>query len=169
MSMLLALKAISEEELEALKLDSSPLTEDYFSGHNSVDELWLDKFWDILQFLIADDRFDFSSIPGKIVQGGEPIDEELDLGYGPALYVTADEVKHIKKYLSNLKHEELVRKFDVEVISQEEIYPYFQDLRTATAEEIQDEISYCLAYVDKLKEFYSQAADKNLAVIKELC
>ncbi|QHT69832.1 DUF1877 family protein [Rhodocytophaga rosea] len=167
--MLLALKAISEDELEALKLDSSPLTEDYFSGQDSEDELWLDKFWDILQFLIAHDRFDFSSIPGKVVQGGEPIDEELDLGYGPALYVTADEVKNIKEYLSSLKYEELVRKFDAEVISQEEIYPYYQEFRKASAEEIQEEISYCLAYVDKLKEFYRKAADKNFAVIKELC
>jgi hypothetical protein len=84
--MLLALKAISEAELESLKLDSSPLLEDYFLGQDSENELWLDKFWDILQFLIADDRFDFSSIPGKVVQGGEPVDVELDLGYGPALY-----------------------------------------------------------------------------------
>jgi hypothetical protein len=167
--MLLALKAISEAELESLKLDSSTLLEDYFLGQDSENELWLDKFWDILQFLIADDRFDFSSIPGKVVQGGEPVDVELDLGYGPALYVTADEVKQINSYLTRLNQEDLIRKFDVEMISQEEIYPYHQELRKATAEEVKEEISYCLAYFDKLRKFYSQAADNNQAVIKELC
>ena len=89
--------------------------------------------------------------------GGTEIGE--DLGYGPARYVPADEVKEIYKELEQITEEELRKRFDPGKFKEFKIYPfggYFKE----------DDLEYLVQHFKRLKDFYKRTVDKGEAMLK---
>ena len=56
-----------------------------------------------------------------VVMGGEEFGP--DLGYGPARYLSAEEVRHLASALDDMDHEEFRARIDLDVLATLEAYP----------------------------------------------
>ena len=61
-----------------------------------------------------------------IATGGEPVGSE-DVGYGPARILLPDQVAELDSALANFSDHEFARRFDLEALSNEAIYPDIWD------------------------------------------
>lgn len=154
---------VSEEELNSFLQNSEELEKKiYAEGSFKAD--WfndLDKAWDGINYLLT----------GKVLGGleGEPnalqralftyqiVDEEQDLGLGPAQYLTPIQVKETYKELSKLTDEILKNKIKGAKMNEIGIYPQIWTEPGVTEVLI---ISF-----KEFREIYKKAAEKNEAII----
>lgn len=121
--------------------------------------LSLDKSWHGVHYVLCGEVEPGASLLSQAVMGGVALGDEDDegfSGYGPARYFTAAQVVELSQALGRPEVEsEAAARFDAERMSQLGIYPGF---RASDAEEILD------AY-RRLRDFYSDAADKGRAMV----
>lgn len=86
------------------------------------------------------------------------IDEKQDIGYGPATYLTPEEVVYFNQKLANITAADLKLNYDAEKMMKAEIYPEIWR-ENASA------LDYLLHYFEQLKAFYAKAAAENQAII----
>lgn len=165
MGMIGNLLRVSEAELKSYIEDSSLLEDRIYKDYdeNDIDDalIDLDKSWDAIAFLLGDTSDEYLDQPlAKAIFGSHTLDENQDLGYGPARFVTTDEVKEIHNLLTQLSNEELRKRFNPQVFEEEEIYPTFW------TQENEEEIwEYLSGNINLIRELYSVAAKNNGAVI----
>lgn len=160
MSMIFNLLQVTPAELEAFKEDSAKL-EDRIYAEGGDDENFtdIDKAWDGIIFLLTGKNFMQSDGPVmKAFFSDQLVDEAQDLGYGPAHYVTPQQVEEINVLFQATKEENLRVAFDPQKMMEAEVYPHIWD----KDEELFD---YILEYFDVLKERYAQAAAAGDAMI----
>ncbi|MDO4877738.1 MAG: YfbM family protein [Neisseria sp.] len=122
----------------------------------------LDKAWDGIIFLLCGkplfdiDLADRQSL-SRVILSSELIDEEQDLGYGPAHYLTADEVAAFAPRLNAITPEDLRRNFLPEKM--EDVYPDIWQDESETA------LEYLQYHFKQLQKFYTCAAEEKQAVI----
>jgi len=158
---------INKNELEEYINDSSLFenridAEENFEEPSSCD---IDKSWDALSFLITGvgpTELDKARPPLTwTIFGAYILDENQDLGYGPANYLTPEQVKELNNALKKLSDLDLQKNYDFEKMNNLDIYPNFwTDQR--------DEMTYLLQHFSKLKDFYATAAINDQAVISYL-
>ncbi|MEK6480032.1 YfbM family protein [Catalinimonas sp. 4WD22] len=166
MGMIGYLIRVSNEDLKSFKADSSKL-EKLIDNNESLHANWyldLDKSWEAIHFLLTGKSMaetEMNEEPRKIVENvifsNDFIDEEQDLGYGPAFYNDSVLVKKISFELNNLNVEELESKYDGNKLNEANIYP-----------EIWNEEEAKPYLFDSLKDvirFYSEAAHNDQVVI----
>ncbi len=167
MSMIGYLLRVSNEQLEAFKTNSNLLEsfideEPESENRNMVD---LDKSWDAINFMLTGkslEELEEAEPPlGMVIFSGQVIDEEQDLGYGPAHYVTPVQVKEISDALSAISRDEFCSRYAVEKLNEQSIYP-----EGWTDEE--DLLTYIADNFESLKGFYADAANEDEAVISYL-
>ena len=114
---------ISPDELESLQqqpdsVESYLLPDD--GGFPSCCDV--DKAWQGIHFLLAGDPWGGEDAAAKAVLGGTEIGG--DLGYGPARYLTATEVKEVADAISRIDRDELKRRFDAQAMADADIYAF---------------------------------------------
>src|SRR5215471_4886646 len=114
MSMICILIRVTNEQLQNF-LQNSSLLEEFVDSediHENDNLLDIDKSWDAINFLLtghALDTIEQAEPPlSKIIFSGQVIDEEQDMGYGPAHYLTTEQVKEISAALSKISDSDLL-------------------------------------------------------------
>jgi hypothetical protein len=164
MSMIGILLRITEKQLEEFIADSVLLEE--FADADDIEEsgnqLYLDKSWDAINFLLTGHSLDSieSAEPplSGVVFSGQIIDEEQDMGYGPAQYLTPTQVKEINDALVNISSDEFRNRYDPVKLKDKGIYPQ-------SWEDDENEKDYLTNYFNDLKTFYSKAAKEGQAIV----
>jgi hypothetical protein len=86
------------------------------------------------------------------------VDEDQDMGYGPAHFLTAEQVKEVSLALANINIAHLKSRFNTKIMMEKEIYPEIWD---------EGEKAFDFLYENfvKMKAFYKAASEKGNAVI----
>ncbi|ACU60454.1 YfbM family protein [Chitinophaga pinensis] len=159
MSMVLELLRATPAELEAYIQDSSLLEDRIYEAEEEDPAMVnLDKSWEGILFLLTGKGLQHNDHPmQKVFFSGQNIDDDMDIGYGPAEYLTPEQVKETYAELCAITEEELTARFDPARMLELHIYP-----------EIWEEegiVYYLLAFFNELRTFYAKAAENNEAVI----
>lgn len=162
MGMVCYLLKASNEELSAYVNDSSALVERLMI-HPDARKDNIDKSWEGIQFILtgcATYDLDKAAAPLKwLIFGDYGIDENLDLGYGPARCSTAEQVKEIAEALNAISTAEFEKMYSHAcTVWDTDMYPagfrpddtYFPSFYSV---------------FETLKQFYTEAATNEEAVI----
>ncbi len=167
MSMIASFLRVSQEELDSY-LNNSALLEERFYDDEREDEdpylLDIDKAWDGILYLLTGNGSQYIDMPDPsgfqaVIFSGQLIDRNQDLGYGPAHYLTPNQVKSMNNALSKKSREDLLDKFDPADMTNKDIYPGIWD------EENNEVFDYLYLYFELLQQFYEEASNENQAVI----
>lgn len=160
MSMIGNLLRVSETELEDYLKDSSLLEdqiyEDEKENENLVD---IDKSWDGIIFLLTGQSLmtaDHNLI--RVLFSGQLIDEEQDLGYGPAHYLTPEQVLELNNEISTLTVSDLKQRYNPDKMTELEVYPTIWN-------EGDDAFDYILEGFLTLQNVFSEASKKGEVII----
>ena len=164
MSMIGNLLRISEEDLNLFLIDSSKLEDVIFDDEENPNLLDLDKTWDGLLYILTGytiQQVEKTEPPLKwVIFGDYIIDEEQDLGYGPADYRTPAQVGEVNDAIKNITLDGFRTMFqNSELKMRRDIYP---GILWPEGEEAFD---YHFEYFERIQAFYSLAAQNNEAVI----
>lgn len=125
----------------------------------------IDKAYYLIQYLLC-----------GCIDGGEapmgyvvPIREENELlhDYDCDMYfLTAQQVQEAAAYLNTLDNHTLRNKYDFKSMREKKIYPLWGEESDNQSDEIYEYIEF---YLEKIRDFFNQAAEKEEAVILCLC
>lgn len=159
MGMIANFLRVSESELNDYLKDSSLLEDNIYSDEENSNLTDIDKSWGGILFLLTGQGLEELDHPlSRILFSGELIDEDQDLGYGPAHYLTVLEVKEIYNEISQITPEELRGRYDAGKMEELGIYPNIWD-------DDQESLNYLLDSYNDVLEVYSEAAKNNQAII----
>jgi hypothetical protein len=159
MGMIGNLFRVSTKDLEEILKDSSLLETKLYSENSdhANDLLDLDKSWEAIFYLLTGygiAEIEEAEIPlSWTLFSGQLIDEEQNLGYGPAHYIDADQVKQLNKELEKITTDELRRKYNGKEMDAAGIYPQVWNEA--------ESIDYVIDFYGQLKEFYQTAEKEN--------
>jgi hypothetical protein len=122
----------------------------------------VDKAWHGIHYLLTGEEAGGEEPYSLVVFGGKAIGPEL--GYGPARFLTPEQVKQIAKALSRVTEKALKKRFDPEDMEEKEIYP--EDI---WVEEGQDALEYVLNGYRQVVEFYQEAAKRGDGALLWIC
>lgn len=160
MSMIGNILQVTTSELDIYLKDSTLLEKRIFDSESEDQNLIdIEKAWHGLVFLLTGKDWDESNESlARVLFSGQLIDEEQDFGYGPAHYLTPDQVINLNEQISKLVVGDLKQKFDPKKMIELEIYPLIWD-------EGDNAFDYLSEYFEILKKTYSEAAMKRNAII----
>ncbi len=160
MSMIGNLLRVSKIELEDYLKDSSLLEnriyEDESENENLID---LDKSWDGILFLLTGQSL--ATAKQNLVSvlfSRQIIDEKQDLGYGPAHYLTPEQVVELNNEISIITIDDLKQRFNPEKMIELDVYPSIWD-------EGDDAFDYIADGFFALQNAYSEATKNGEAII----
>ena len=117
--------------------------------------LSIEKAWHGLHFVLAGTKWEATAPPGNVVAGGCEIGE--DLGYGPARYLTVDEVRDASTALAAIDDEEFRKRYNREALAEAEVYPGGWDDPS--------ELDWLLDAVRDVRAYFKKAADLGHAMM----
>lgn len=163
MGMICNLLRVTNSELEEYLKDSSLLENIIYNEETDEENPNLtdiDKSWDAIIFLLTGEGVTNIDHPlTKVLFSGQFIDEGQDLGYGPAHYLTPEQVTELNNQISKITIEELKLKYNPERMAELEVYP-------AVWEKAGDEaFEYLGESFKSVQKVYSDAAKNGEAII----
>jgi len=163
MSMIGTYLRIEPALLELLRQDPDEIEEVLYGTLKQPADraLDIDKSWHAIHFLLTGKAWEGPLPLRNVVLGGTLLGS-LDLGYGPARYLTPDEVRDCAAALSAISSDDLAARFDLAALSKAQIYP--QAWRNHN-----DELEYILDYYRQLVAFFTQAAGAGDAMLTYIC
>jgi len=157
---------VSEEELNTF-LNNSEILEKKIFANESYESEWfldLDKSWDGINYILTGEIIGgLENDPNELQRAlfsFQIIDEEQDLGYGPAQYLNPNQVKETYSELEKITADNLKSKINGSEMNAIGIYP-----------EIWTEAESREFLIDsfiEFKEFYKKASKNNEAIITYL-
>jgi len=121
---------------------------------NSMD---VDKAWHGLHYLLTGEAEGGEEPLSLAILEGTEIGPELD--FGPARYLTGEEVKAVAHALAALTPEALAQRYNPRDMQEKQIYPeIWQD-------DDPESVDYLLHFFPDLQQFYADAAARGDAVI----
>ena len=164
MGMIMYLLRISKQELESY-IDKPELFLE-----NRVDEacsMDIDKAWGGILYLLTGKAFAFGSLEdevdslNRIFFSAQFFDEDMDVGYGPAHYLTPEQVAGINRKIASLTEADLKSHYDPEAMNKEKkLYPSLD-----WNEKIFD---YLYFHFQALQSFFATAASRGEAIVTYL-
>lgn len=154
---------VSQAELEAYIEDSSKLENRVYRDDNGEDPnmVDLDKAWEGLFFLLTGaslSNIENATEPLSLILNTTlEIDPEQDMGYGPAMYNTIEQVTAISAALDIITTDDLYSRYDGKKMLALGVYPEIWDE--------EDAIEYLIEKFDILKAFYNDAVAERKAVV----
>jgi Domain of unknown function (DUF1877) len=122
----------------------------------------VDKAWDALSYLIngykVDEQKKGETPLAWTIYGAASIDKDQDFGYGPAAFLTAAQVKQVNEALSGVSDAVLLKNYDGQRMTALKIYP-------GGWEDKEQSLDWLNTHLNNLKNFYSNAAANDLAVV----
>jgi uncharacterized protein DUF1877 len=154
-------KAIGEAQVRQLLADPDSVEE-------LIDEpkpdktlsVHLEKSWHGLHYLLTASAEASPAPLGFLLQGGEPIGE--DLGYGPARLFRPDTVKALGAAVSDITEDQLWSRFDPDRMTNEGIYPVIWD---EPESDLRDEY---LMYYRQLRGLIQRASTTGMGLMVAL-
>lgn len=165
MGMVACFTSLTSEAL--LELQKQPkLIEDYLYPDDGESEppnyIDLDKSWHGIHYLLTGSADGGAEPQSLAVIGGEEFGP--DVGYGPARFLTAEQVRSVAAALSGTSSEVLSQRFNPKDMEDKQIYPDVIWVRDG-----QEALDYLLENYQQLQAFYQGAAARGDAVIQWLC
>ena len=121
----------------------------------------LDKAWHGIHYLLTGVADGGAQPQSLAVFGGEEFGPEV--GYGPARFLTPEQVRNVAESLARQSREELAQRFDPKDMEAKQVYPAVIWVRDR-----QDALNYALDNYEQLQAFYRDAAARGDAVIQWL-
>ena len=168
MSMIMNLLRISKQELENYIQTPSLFEEKldvlYESEDNDDAFLDIDKAWGGILYLLTGKTFASGSPEdevdslNRIFFSAQFFDEDMDVGYGPAHYLTPEQVAGIHRKITSLTEADLKARYDTEAMNEEEeLYP--------SLEWNEEDFEYLYSHFQALQSFFATAASRGEAMI----
>jgi hypothetical protein len=161
MSMIGYFAAVDEDTLSDLKSDTS-LIEEYLYPSDGENEppnaIDVDKCWHAIHYLLTGQALGGDEPYSLAVLGGEDLGE--DLGYGPARFLTPEQVEDVAATLRTVGVNDLAARYAPEEMELAEIYP-----GVIWVKDSDNALEYVLENYERLVEFYSAAAQRGDGVI----
>jgi hypothetical protein len=115
--------------------------------------LSLEKSWHSLHYLLTGSAQEVDSPLGNAILGGKEIGP--DLGYGPARFLGAAQVREVSSSLNSISKDDLARRFDLNAMMAAKIY--------ACGDE--EELELAQHYFEHLVKYYAEAANRGDAML----
>ena len=148
---------LSPEELSGLVADPSNVYDFlYPDGDERDGTVDVDKAWHGVHFLLTGEAWGGEPPLADAVLGGTEIGD--DNGYGPARYLTAEEVRAVAAVLADLPPAAFRARFDAAELVRHEIYPDIW-------KELDDAVGYVAAGYETIRDFYADAAGRGSAAL----
>ena len=123
MSMIGNYRRVTRAQLAELQATPSAVPAFLYDGEPSSDaHIDLDKAWHAIHFLLNGQTWEGTGPLYDAVLGGEVLGRE-DVGYGPARFLTPEEVKVTATALDEVSVSDLVGRFDARQLNENDIYP----------------------------------------------
>ena len=117
------------------------------------DGLSLEKSWHTLHYLLTGSAGEVDSILGKTILGGKEIGP--DVGYGPARYLEASEVREVAKALKGVSEKDLGKRFNAKAMMAARVY----------ACRVGSELKLAQRYFSQVVSYYAEAAERGDAML----
>ena len=176
---------LSTDDLERCRSDREFYRQVISREASTTEAIDLDQFWDAIAWLISDSSrrravatyqlflaaegefegeftmpSDIPSDPMEVaIKGGEyPIHTEIDLGYGPASVLNADDVRDIHEKLQTISHDQLRANFDpAQMLG---VHPSgWEEAQASAVDEM------VIPWFDIFRDFIQRAASQQESVI----
>lgn len=160
MSMIGNLLRVTSSELKAYLADSS-LLEDKIYDDETVDErlVDIDKAWDGIIYLLTGQSSETAKHHlVRVLFSGQILDEEQDLGYGPAHYLTPEQVAALNNEISTITIADLKQRFNPGKMNELKVYPTIWD-------EGDDAFDYVADGFSTLQRVFAVATKNGEAII----
>ena len=160
MGMIGNLLRVTKSELEDYLKDSSLLEDKIYDDETENENLVdIDKSWDGIIFLLTGQSFaNTEHNLVRVLFSGQLIDEEQDLGYGPAHYLTPEQVAELNNEISKITIADLKQKFNPKKMTEQEVYPTIWD-------EGDDAFDYIADGFSTLQNVFADATKNGDAII----
>ena len=159
--MIMYLLRISKQELESYIDKPDLFLENRVDDAYSMD---IDKAWGGILYLLTGKAFASGSPEdevdslNRIFFSAQFFDEDMDVGYGPAHYLTPEQVAGIHRKIASLTEADLKARYDPEAMNEEEeLYPSLD-----WNEEI---FEYLYFHFQALQSFFATAASRGEAIV----
>ena len=159
--MIMNLLRISKQELESYIDKPDLFLENRVDDAYSMD---IDKAWGGILYLLTGKAFASGSPEdevdslNRIFFSAQFFDEDMDVGYGPAHYLTPEQVAGIHRKIASLTEADLKARYDTEAMNEEEkLYPSLD-----WNEEI---FEYLYSHFQALQSFFATAASRGEAIV----
>lgn len=159
--MIMYLLRISKQELESYIDKPDLFLENRVDDAYSMD---IDKAWGGILYLLTGKAFASGSLEdevdslNRIFFSAQFFDEDMDVGYGPAHYLTPEQVAGINRKIASLTEADLKAHYDPEAMNKEKkLYPSLD-----WNEKIFD---YLYFHFQALQSFFATAASKGEAIV----
>jgi len=158
MSMIGNYRRLTPAQLDELRADPSAVPGFLYNADASPEQhLDIDKSWHAIHFLLTGSAWKGPTPLRNVVLGGTVLGE-ADVGYGPARYLTPQEVQKVAAALQDIPPEALVARYDARALISAEIYPQVW-------EEEELDRAYILYYYRQLVDFFLKAAEAGDAML----
>lgn len=117
----------------------------------------IDKAWHGIHFLLTASEWEGEPPWSWVILGGTAIGP--DVGYGPARYLSPDQVNEVAQALASLSRNELAERFDPVAMDNAGIYPEIWE------RDGPDGLEYLLSYYDEVVKYYQEAAGRKQAML----
>jgi len=160
MSMIGNFLTVSQEELDGLIADPGSVPDFLYPGGGEclpVGLLDVDKAWHGIHFLLTGSEWEGALPWSLVIMGGTPIGP--DIGYGPARFLSPNQVHDVAQALQSLSRDELAKRYSPKTMDQIGIYPQIWE------RDGNDGLEYLLAYYDEVVKYYQDASAKKQAML----
>jgi hypothetical protein len=130
------------------------ITQDQLNDLITID---VDKAWHGIHYLLSSSVWEGEGPLADVVLRGTEIGG--DVGYGPARYLTPQQVQAVAEALADLPTDYLERRYNREELARAEIYPEIWD-------EGEGALEYLQHWYESLRKYYLDAASKRNAMLK---
>lgn len=113
----------------------------------------LEKSWHVLHYLLTGKIEEAAPPLGNAILGGKEIGE--DLGYGPARFLTAENVREVASALALISKDDLAKRFDLNAMKAANIYCCHDE----------SELEMAQHYFEHLSAYYADAAANGTAML----
>lgn len=164
MGMVACFTSLSPETLQKLR-EETELIQEYLCPEDEDSEppnyIDLDKAWHGVHYLLTGLTQGGPEPYSLAVFGGKEFGPEV--GYGPARFLTAEQVARVAQALSKLPAQALAERFNPPDMQAKGIYPDVIWVRDK-----EESLDYALEGYERLQVFYRDAASRGEAVIQWL-
>jgi hypothetical protein len=151
---------VTADELDAMRKDSKVLQQKVFTAKPDPKHSDIDKSWEAILFILTGQNHEQLNHPlGAALFSGQIVDPTLDMGYGPAHYLTPEQVSSINQQIAVISDDEVKARYDPAKMMELHIYPQIWDQQN-------DELfDYVLEYFQEMRTIYSVAATEGEAMV----
>ena len=152
-----------EETIKKLQNGEVSLESLIYDEDDNVDEeasLDIDKAWHAIYYVLTCkiEEGDQDNVLIKSMLSGNYVNDE-DMGFGPAMLITADEVKMVNQEIKDIGEAIFRGRVSIKEMVENEIHPVMED-------EDEDEFfEYIWTAFESLKAFYSKAAAEGKCLL----